>query len=56
MKNNWVMYIRIDEARASHRPHPSPNTDRGAVASIRRWPEINGVTMGDENVADVPKS
>jgi hypothetical protein len=27
-----------------HRPHPSPNTDKGAVASIRRWLESNEIT------------
>jgi len=26
-----------------HRPHPSPDTDKGAVASIRKWLETNGV-------------
>lgn len=26
-----------------HRPHPSPDMDKGAVASIRRWLEENGV-------------
>lgn len=29
--------------RVFHRPHPSPDTDKGAVASIRRWLEENGV-------------
>ena len=32
------------ERRVFHRPHPSPNTDKGAVASIRQWLEDNGVT------------
>ncbi len=27
-----------------HRPHPTPETDKGAVASIRKWLEENGVT------------
>lgn len=27
-----------------HRPHPSPDTDKGAIASIRKWLEENGVT------------
>ena len=27
-----------------HRPHPSPDTDKGAVGSIRKWLEENGVT------------
>ena len=26
-----------------HRPHPSPDTDKGALASIRKWLEENGV-------------
>lgn len=29
--------------RIFHRPHPSPDTDKGAVASIRKWLEENGV-------------
>lgn len=31
------------EVRVFHRPHPSPDTDKGAVASIRRWLEMHGV-------------
>ena len=27
-----------------HRPHPSPDTDKGAVSAIRKWLEENGVT------------
>lgn len=47
---------RIDEAEGSrvavrlfgdrrvfHRPHPSPDTDKGALVSIRKWLEENGV-------------
>lgn len=30
--------------RVFHRPHPSPDTDKGAVASVRKWLEDNGVT------------
>jgi predicted nucleotidyltransferase len=26
-----------------HRPHPSPDTDKGAVTAIRKWLEENGV-------------
>lgn len=29
--------------RVFHRPHPLPDTDKGAVASIRKWLEENGV-------------
>jgi hypothetical protein len=31
------------ERRVFHRPHPSPDTDKGAVASIRKWLKDNGV-------------
>jgi hypothetical protein len=31
------------ERRVFHRPHPLPDTDKGAVSSIRRWFEMNGV-------------
>lgn len=31
------------EVRVFHRPHPSPDTDKGAVASVRKWLEENGV-------------
>ena len=29
--------------RVFHRPHPFPDTDKGAVTAIRRWLEENGV-------------
>ncbi len=31
------------EIRVFHRPHPSPTTDKGAVASVRDWLSTNGV-------------
>lgn len=31
------------DRRVFHRPHPSPNVDAGAVASIREWQRRNGV-------------
>jgi hypothetical protein len=31
------------DRRVFHRPHPSPNTDKGAISSIRKWLEMNGV-------------
>jgi hypothetical protein len=31
------------EVRVFHRPHPSPDTDKGAVASIRKWLQEHGV-------------
>ncbi len=33
----------FDEVRVFHRPHPSPDTDKGAVASIRKWLDDHGV-------------
>jgi len=38
-----VAVVLFDEVRVFHRPHPSPNTDKGAVASIRKWLERHGV-------------
>jgi hypothetical protein len=32
------------DRRVFHRPHPSPDTDKGAVAAIRKWLEENGMT------------
>ena len=33
----------FNEVRVYHRPHPRPDTDKGAVASIRKWLEENEV-------------
>ena len=38
-----VALVLFGEVRVFHRPHPSPNTDKGAVASIRKWLEQHGV-------------
>ncbi len=32
------------DRRVFHRPLPSPDTDKGAVSSIRKWLKENGVT------------
>ena len=32
-----IAVILFGEVRIFHRPHPSPHTDKGAVASIRKW-------------------
>lgn len=32
------------DRRVFHRPHPSPNTDKGAVANAREWLSENEVT------------
>ncbi len=33
----------FNEVRVYHRPHPRPDTDKGAVASIREWLKTNEV-------------
>ncbi len=38
-----VAVVLFREVRVFHRPHPSPSTDKGAVASIRKWLEQHGV-------------
>jgi hypothetical protein len=39
-----VAVVLFGEVRIFHRPHPSPNTDKGAIASIRDWLRGNEVT------------
>ena len=39
-----VAVFLFNEARVFHRPHPTPDTDKGAVSSIRKWLESHGVT------------
>ena len=34
-----VAVVLFGEVRVFHRPHPSPDTDKGAVNSIRDWLE-----------------
>lgn len=31
------------QVRVYHRPHPGPDTDKGAVANVRGWLEQHGV-------------
>ncbi len=38
-----VAVVMYGEVRVFHRPHPSPNTVKSAVASIRKWLEQHGV-------------
>lgn len=38
-----VAVIWNGQVSVYHRPHPSPETDKGAVASVRKWLEANGV-------------
>ncbi|MFK7865388.1 MAG: type II toxin-antitoxin system HicA family toxin [Pseudohongiellaceae bacterium] len=39
-----IAVVLFAEVRVFHRPHPSPNTDKGAIASIRKWFEEHEVT------------
>jgi len=32
-----VAVVLFGEVRVFHRPHPSPNTAKGAIDSIRKW-------------------
>ena len=38
-----VEVFLFNEVRVYHRPHPRPDTDKGAVASIKKWLEENEV-------------
>ena len=35
-----VAVVLFGEVRLFHRPHPSPDTDKGAVNSIRDWLDL----------------
>jgi hypothetical protein len=39
-----VAVVLFNEVRVFHRPHPTSDTDKGAVSSIRKWLESHGVT------------
>jgi hypothetical protein len=39
-----VGVVLFGEVRVLHKPHPSPNMDKGAVAALRDWLEQRGVT------------
>jgi len=39
-----VEVFLFGKIRVFHRPHPRPDTDKGAVASIREWLKENEVT------------
>lgn len=38
-----VAFVLNGQVHVFHRPHPSPDTDKGAVASVKRILESNGV-------------
>lgn len=39
-----IAVVLFGEVRVFHRPHPGPSTDKGAVASIRKWLEQHRIT------------
>ncbi|ASK27279.1 type II toxin-antitoxin system HicA family toxin [Neisseria chenwenguii] len=39
-----VAVILFGQVQVFHRPHPGPDTDKGAVAAVRKWLEANGVS------------
>jgi reverse gyrase len=39
-----VGVVMFGEVRVLHKPHPTPNMDKGAVAAVRDWLEQHGVT------------
>jgi len=38
-----IAVVLFGEVRVFHRPHPGPNVDKGAVASMRSWLRQHGV-------------
>ena len=40
-----VGVVLFGAVRVLHKPHPSPNMDKGAVAALRDWLEQHGVTL-----------
>lgn len=38
-----IAVILFGQVQIFHRPHPQPDTDKGAVASVRKWLESHGV-------------
>jgi reverse gyrase len=39
-----IAVVLFGEVRVFHKPHPTPNMDKGAVAALRDWLEQHGVT------------
>jgi hypothetical protein len=38
-----IAVVLFGEVYVFHRPHPEPTTDKGAIATIRKWLASNGV-------------
>lgn len=50
-----VAVILNGQVAVFHRPHPQPETDRGAVKSVRRFLELAGVDPYDEGEEEVDR-
>jgi len=40
-----VAVVLFGQVKVFHRPHPSPDTDKGAVSSVRKWLNENEVKL-----------
>lgn len=38
-----IAVVLFGQVKVFHRPHPNPDTDKGAVASVKKWLSENGV-------------
>lgn len=38
-----IAVVLFDEVKVFHRPHPSPDTDKGAVKSIKLWLDTHNI-------------
>ncbi|MFA9488467.1 MULTISPECIES: type II toxin-antitoxin system HicA family toxin [unclassified Mannheimia] len=38
-----IAVVLFEQIRVFHRPHPNPDTNKGAIASIKKWLSENGV-------------
>lgn len=44
-----VAVVLFGQVKVFHRPHPSPDTDKGAVSSIKKWLQENGVMPNEQH-------
>lgn len=44
-----IAVVLFDEVRVFHRPHPSPDTDKGAVKLVKEWLFAHGISPINRN-------
>lgn len=44
-----IAIVLDGQVKVFHRPHPSPNTDKGAVMSVRKWLESLDYTPNNDS-------